>query len=683
MARREPCDADCTVPTSPTTGCSSAISAVTTPPAGPRTDACVTLGELAHEHFDRVVSNTVLPARVARRNRRDAVVAADRLAPARSRDRRRCGRTRPTRSTPCRARRHVVVATGTASGKSLCYQLPIVEARRRRRAATPRCSCSPPRRSRRTSCARFASGWSPTVVAATYDGDTPHRRARVDPRARQRPAHQPRDAARGDPPVTRPLGDVPAAPALRRRRRAAHAARRLRQPRRARAAPAASAVRALRRRPDVLLHQRDHRQPGRARVAALRAAGRGDRRRRLAAGRAQLRGVATTAARRAHRHARPRPTSRPPMLLVAVRGRRSSDARLHPQPPGRRAGRRPRPRRCSAERARGRARGGGVPRRLPAPTSAASSRSSWPTARSAAWSPPTRSSSGSTSARSTPWCSTASPARSRRCASRSGRAGRDQPARRRGARRRRRPARPVVRAPPRRAARPPGGGGGGQPGQPVRGARRRSPARRTSCRSPMPTSAGSATCLDDAVRDLVLDDLLKPRGERMFWAGREPPAARRRAAERLVARVPARRRRRTAWWAPSTPPASFHVAHPGAIYLHQGRQYRVDRARHRASRRRPRTGRRRRRAHADPRGRPTSRSSATEQSTPVGRGEAHLGAVERGARPGRVPAPAHVDQRGVRGRAARLPAPAADDPRRAGTPCRSTCSSPPGSSRRR
>ena len=32
--------------------------------------------------------------------------------------------------------------------------------------------------------------------------------------------------------------------------------------------------------------------------------------------------------------------------------------------------------------------------------------------------------------------------------------------------------------------------------------------------------------LDDAVRELVLDDLLKPRGDRMFWAGREPPAAR-------------------------------------------------------------------------------------------------------------------------------------------------------------
>ena len=34
---------------------------------------------------------------------------------------------------------HVVVATGTASGKSLCYQLPIIDAVVRERAATPRC----------------------------------------------------------------------------------------------------------------------------------------------------------------------------------------------------------------------------------------------------------------------------------------------------------------------------------------------------------------------------------------------------------------------------------------------------------------------------------------------------------------------------------------------------------------
>ena len=98
--------------------------------------------------------------------------------------------------------------------------------------------------------------------------------------------------------------------------------------------------------------------------------------------------------------------------------------------------------------------------------------------------------------------------------------------------------------------------------------------------------------LDDAVRELVLDDLLKPRGGRMFWAGREPPAARvglRSGSSvelqlvdtdgRVVGTVDAAR--------------AFHVAHPGAIYLHQGRQYRVDRPRHRAPRGGPGSGRRR------------------------------------------------------------------------------------------
>ena len=32
--------------------------------------------------------------------------------------------------------------------------------------------------------------------------------------------------------------------------------------------------------------------------------------------------------------------------------------------------------------------------------------------------------------------------------------------------------------------------------------------------------------LDDAVRDLVLDEQLKPRDGRMYWAGREPPSLR-------------------------------------------------------------------------------------------------------------------------------------------------------------
>jgi DEAD/DEAH box helicase domain-containing protein len=85
--------------------------------------------------------------------------------------------------------------------------------------------------------------------------------------------------------------------------------------------------------------------------------------------------------------------------------------------------------------------------------------------------------------------------------------------------------------------------------------------------------------LDDAVRELVLAEQLKPRAGRMYWAGREPPAirvglrtgssvefrlvGRDAGEERLIGTVDSSR--------------AFHVAHPGAVYLHQGRQWRVER----------------------------------------------------------------------------------------------------------
>ncbi len=121
-----------------------------------------------------------------------------------------------------RAGRNVVVATGTASGKSLCYQLPIVD--------------SVVAGGRDTTLLVFPTKalaqdqlrTLPRVVGARprrrdLRRRHPHRRTGVDPRARQRRAHQPRDAAHGHPPHARSVGHVPAAPALRRRRRAAHA----------------------------------------------------------------------------------------------------------------------------------------------------------------------------------------------------------------------------------------------------------------------------------------------------------------------------------------------------------------------------------------------------------------------------------------------------------------------------
>jgi DEAD/DEAH box helicase domain-containing protein len=82
-------------------------------------------------------------------------------------------------------------------------------------------------------------------------------------------------------------------------------------------------------------------------------------------------------------------------------------------------------------------------------------------------------------------------------------------------------------------------------------------------------------CIDDAVRELALDDLVKVRAGRVYWVGRRPPAPGVglrsgssleyqlvEAGGRLVGTVDAAR--------------VFQVAHPGAVYLHQGRQYRVE-----------------------------------------------------------------------------------------------------------
>jgi DEAD/DEAH box helicase domain-containing protein len=81
--------------------------------------------------------------------------------------------------------------------------------------------------------------------------------------------------------------------------------------------------------------------------------------------------------------------------------------------------------------------------------------------------------------------------------------------------------------------------------------------------------------LDDAVRDLVLADRLRPRGGRMYWAGERPPAPEvglrtgSSAEYRLVDT-----QGRTIGTVDDA--RVFSVAHPGAVYLHQGRQYRVE-----------------------------------------------------------------------------------------------------------
>ena len=83
--------------------------------------------------------------------------------------------------------------------------------------------------------------------------------------------------------------------------------------------------------------------------------------------------------------------------------------------------------------------------------------------------------------------------------------------------------------------------------------------------------------LDDAVRDLVQDDLLKPRGGKMYWAGGTPPAPTvglRNGSSAEFALVSSEPDRPTIGTVDGA--RIYSVAHPGALYLHQGRQWRVD-----------------------------------------------------------------------------------------------------------
>ena len=153
---------------------------------------------------------------------RDALVA-----PRHARAR---GRTRPRPPTLAHAGQHVVVATGTASGKSLAYLLPVLD-----RAAPPtrgprRSTSSPPRR------------WPPTSCAPLADA---RRCPGVRPAAlrRRHPAARNGTGSAGTPATCSPTrtcctarmlprharwATVPAPAALRRRRRVPHLPRRVR-----------------------------------------------------------------------------------------------------------------------------------------------------------------------------------------------------------------------------------------------------------------------------------------------------------------------------------------------------------------------------------------------------------------------------------------------------------------------
>jgi DEAD/DEAH box helicase domain-containing protein len=82
--------------------------------------------------------------------------------------------------------------------------------------------------------------------------------------------------------------------------------------------------------------------------------------------------------------------------------------------------------------------------------------------------------------------------------------------------------------------------------------------------------------LDDAVRELVHDDLLVPRAGSMYWAGGHSPAREvgLRSGSSVEYHLLDAETGRTIGTVDDA--RVFTAAHPGAVYLHQGRQYRVE-----------------------------------------------------------------------------------------------------------
>jgi DEAD/DEAH box helicase domain-containing protein len=82
--------------------------------------------------------------------------------------------------------------------------------------------------------------------------------------------------------------------------------------------------------------------------------------------------------------------------------------------------------------------------------------------------------------------------------------------------------------------------------------------------------------LDDAVRDLVREDLLMPRAGAMYWSGGHSPAREvgLRSGSSIEYQLLDAETGRTIGTVDDA--RVFSAAHPGAVYLHQGRQFRVE-----------------------------------------------------------------------------------------------------------
>ncbi len=331
-------------------------------------------------------------------------------------------RTRPRRSRAAREG-HTIVTTGTASGKSLAFNLPVLDTLAHDRKA--RALYLYPTKALAQDQARKLTR-AAGAVPAPRDLRRRHAEggARRDPPAVEPDPHEPRHAQRvraAEPP---PVGRRAREPRLDRGRRGARLPRRVRLARGERAAPPAPRRARLRHRAALRAHERDDRQPARAGRGADRPRPDAGRPRRRAARRAPRGHVEPGAARREVRQAPlrarrgRRPAGRP------GRARRADDL-LHEVAPRRRA---------DAEVREAAARGRGPRATSPSgsrPTARATRRSSaarssggWPRASCWRCARRARSSSASTSASSTPRSASPSPARSRQLRQMWGRAGR-------------------------------------------------------------------------------------------------------------------------------------------------------------------------------------------------------------------------------------------------------------------
>ena len=179
-------------------------------------------------------------------------------------------------------RTNLILTSGTASGKSLSFNLPVLDGiahEPKRRAFY----LYPTKALAQDQARKLGELRPPGLREAIYDGDTPREDRPLDPPSGQPRPHQPGHAQRRGPPAPPALGRLPRQPRMGGGRRGAHLPRGVRLARRERAPPPAPGRPAVRRGAPVRARLGDDRESRRARRAAHRARVRAPRRRRRTA----------------------------------------------------------------------------------------------------------------------------------------------------------------------------------------------------------------------------------------------------------------------------------------------------------------------------------------------------------------------------------------------------------------